>query len=504
MVKFALRMEGISKSFGGVKALSNIDFKLLPGEIHGLLGENGAGKSTLIKVLGGILKPDSGEIFINDKRLEINNVQDARNNGIGIIHQEIVLVPELTVAENIFLGREPLKNGIFKDTIFIENKAREMLNKLGLKLDVNTKVSELTIAQQQLVEIAKAVSFDVNILVMDEPTSSLSGQDVENLFKIMTQLKKRGISIIYISHRFEELFEMTDRITVIRDGNYIDTVKTSESNSSSLVKLMVGRSIENLYMRTTPNIQSEIISVKNLTSEGYFEDVSFSAHKGEIVGFSGLVGAGRSELMLAIFGALKVDSGTIFVNGKKANIKNTSDAINYGIGMVPEDRKFQGLILDAEIKFNMILSNLNNLMSNAIFLSENKISESVNKYFNALNIKAPSSETAVRNLSGGNQQKVVLGKWLSTNPGLLILDEPTRGVDVGARSEIYSIINELSQQGIGIIMVSSDLPEILNMADRTYVMREGRLVKEIAKEDMTQETIMNYATGGDRVDFGHT
>ncbi|WP_058306010.1 sugar ABC transporter ATP-binding protein [Gracilibacillus massiliensis] len=500
MPSTVLEMKSISKSFGGVHALSGINFELKKGEIHALLGENGAGKSTLIKVLGGIHKPNAGQILVDGKPVTIDKVQDAQSLGIGIIHQEIVLVPHLTVAENIFLGREPLTKSGFKDMKKMNEQAQVMVENLGLTIDVRTKVIELSIAQQQLVEITKAVSFDIKILVMDEPTSSLTGEDVQRLFKTMEKLRENDISIIYISHRFEELFSMTDRITVIRDGTYVGTTITKETDTDTLVKMMVGRSIEKLYTKTSVNIEKkEILRVENLSKANFFENISFKVHTGEIVGFSGLVGAGRSEVMQAIFGAHSYDQGKLFIQGEEIKITNCIDAIDNGIAMVPEDRKDQGLVLKNSVGFNLTLANLKNLMNNPLFISESKRKKSIDKYVQDLKVKTASSDALVSSLSGGNQQKVVLAKWLSIQPDLLILDEPTRGVDVGAKAEIYAIINQLANQGIGIILISSDLPEILNMADKVCVMREGKLVKELEEEDITQETIMSYATGGDNI-----
>ncbi|GAB2552928.1 sugar ABC transporter ATP-binding protein [Gracilibacillus alcaliphilus] len=501
MPSTVLEMQAISKSFGGVQALDGLHFELEEREIHALLGENGAGKSTLIKVLGGIHKPDGGKILIDGQEVSIEKVQDAQALGIGIIHQEIVLVPHLSVAENIFLGREPVKKSGFKNMALMNQQAQEMVAQLGLNIDVRKNVSELSIAQQQLVEITKAVSFDIKILVMDEPTSSLTGEDVQNLFHTMERLRDKGISIIYISHRFEELFSMTDRITVIRDGTYVGTKRTRETNTNELVKMMVGRNIENLYTRTKAEVEKrEILRVEGLSKENFFRDIDFTVHAGEIVGFSGLVGAGRSEVMLSIFGAHKYETGKVYLYDQEIHIKSCIDAINHGIAMVPEDRKDQGLVLKNSVGFNLTLANLRNLMKNPLIISEAKRKESIQKYVNDLRVKTASADISVSSLSGGNQQKVVLAKWLSINPSLLILDEPTRGVDVGAKSEIYSIMNQLANQGLGIILISSDLPEILNMSDRVCVMREGELVKTLEeKEDITQETIMNYATGGDNI-----
>lgn len=497
MSSTVLEMRSISKSFGGVQALNGLHFELKKGEIHALLGENGAGKSTLIKVLGGIHKPDQGQILIDGQVVNIEKVQDAQACGIGIIHQEIVLVPHLTVAENIFLGREPLTKFGFKDTAKMNEQAQRMVEELGLNIDVRRKVHELTIAQQQLVEITKAVSFDIKILVMDEPTSSLTEKDVQQLFKTMERLRQNQISIIYISHRFEELFAMTDRITVIRDGTYVGTTITKDTTTDDLVRMMVGRSIEKLYTRTPADIEKrEVLRVENLSKENVFKNVSFKVYAGQIVGFSGLVGAGRSELMQAIFGAHSYDEGKVYLHGKEIQVKSCIDAIDRGIAMVPEDRKDQGLVLKNSVGFNLTLANLKNLMQNRLFISEAKRKKSIDQYVKDLRVKTASADAVVSSLSGGNQQKVVLAKWLSIQPDLLILDEPTRGVDVGAKSEIYAIINRLANEGLGIILVSSDLPEIINMADTVCVMKEGELVKQLQKDEITQETIMSYATGG--------
>jgi ABC-type sugar transport system ATPase subunit len=489
-------MNGVYKSFGKTQALSGIHFELKEGEIHALLGENGAGKSTLIKVLGGIHKPDKGELSINGIIVDIENVQDARNHGIGIIHQEIVLVPYLSVAENIFLGREPKTKLGFKDSKQINTQAQKMVEQLGLNINVNTLVGQLTVAQQQLVEIVKAISFNVKILVMDEPTSSLSDEEVKNLFITMNKLKEKNVSIIYISHRFEELFKMTDRITVIRDGSYVGTKITSQTNANELVAMMVGRELGSFYTRTYSVMEQEVLKVNNLSRENVFEDITFSVRKGEILGFSGLMGAGRSELMQTIFGAFRHDQGEIFLNGERLKVKNCIEAIEKGIAMVPEDRKDQGLVLNNSVGFNLTLSNLKNLMKNKVIISDKKRQEVIDKYIKDLRIKTASPEIEVSSLSGGNQQKVVIAKWLMTHPDLLILDEPTRGVDVGAKAEIYSIINELANEGLAIILISSDLPEIINMCDSVCVMRNGRLVKQLKQSELSQENIMRYATGG--------
>lgn len=490
-----LEMKNISKSFGGTHALNGIDFELELGEVHALLGENGAGKSTLIKVLGGIHQPDSGTILINGTEVKMQNVHAAQAAGIGIIHQEIVLVPYLSVSENIFLGRELTNKFGLKDTNSMNEQARKMVQALGLEIDVTKPVGQLSIAQQQMVEIVKAISFNVRILVMDEPTSSLSDDEVEKLFATIERLKKNNVSIIYISHRMEELFRISDRVTVIRDGTYVGTVTTKDTDVDELVTMMVGRSLQKYYIRNYTMQDKEVLRVENLSKKGVFENISFTVHKGEILGFSGLVGSGRSEIMTAIFGGYGYDSGTVYLNGNKVIFKNTAQAISNGVAMVPEDRKKQGLILINSVGYNITLSSLKYIM-NGLLVSKAKKQRIIEKYIAELNVKAASQSIAVSSLSGGNQQKVVLAKWLATKPQLLILDEPTRGVDVGAKSEIYAIMNRLANEGMAIILVSSELPEIINMCDNVCVLREGRIVGRLSKGELDQENIMKYATGG--------
>ena len=491
-----LEMTGIKKSFSGIYALNGIDFSLERGEVHALLGENGAGKSTLIKVLGGIHQPDCGSIRIDGREVRVRNVAEARENGIGIIHQEIVLVPYLTVAQNLFLGREIIKHGVV-DMAETNRRAEEMISSLGVHIQTDTMVEDLTIAQQQMVEIVKAVSFDGRIIVMDEATSSLSNEEVEQLFEIIARLKEKKVSIIYISHRMEELFRISDRVTIIRDGTYVGTRETSKTTANELVAMMVGRDLESFYARDFNDLSGAdtALEVKNLTSEGTFENISFHVRKGEILGFAGLVGAGRSEIMECIFGARPYQSGEIILNGKTVSFKNPMQAIQAGIALVPEDRKKQGLVLGNSVAFNLTLASLRFYM-NGIAISEKKRKAVIDSYFEKLRIKAASSKIEAGSLSGGNQQKVVLGKWLATKPDVLILDEPTRGVDVNAKFELYSVINELAKNGIAIIMVSSELPEIINMCDNVCVIREGKLTGVLAKDDLSQEEIMKYAAGG--------
>lgn len=496
MGQTVLEMTGIKKSFSGIYALSGINFSLELGEVHALLGENGAGKSTLIKVLGGIYQPDCGTIKINGKEVKINNVLHARANGIGIIHQEIVLVPYLTVAQNLFLGREITQNGKInmEETL---RRAQDMIAALGVNIQADELVENLTIAQQQMVEIVRAVSFNGKIIVMDEPTSSLSNEEVEQLFEIIENLKKKEVSIIYISHRMEEIFRISDRVTVIRDGSYVGTKNTSDTNPNELVAMMVGRDLQNFYVRDYNDLSNAPVAmeVKNLSSKGAFEDISFKVRKGEILGFAGLVGAGRSETMESVFGARPFQSGEIILNGEKRHFKNPMEALKAGLAFVPEDRKKQGLILGNTVAFNLTLSSLHYYMS-GISISEKKRHVVIDEFFKKLKIKAASPDIEAGSLSGGNQQKVVLGKWLATRPDVLILDEPTRGVDVNAKYEIYRTINELAKDGIAIIMVSSELPEIINMCDNVCVMRSGRLVGKLCREELGQEAIMKYAAGG--------
>ncbi|MFV0528012.1 MAG: sugar ABC transporter ATP-binding protein [Lachnospiraceae bacterium] len=497
MGQIVLQMTDIKKSFSGIYALSGIDFSLELGEVHALLGENGAGKSTLIKVLGGIYQPDSGKIEINGKEVHIHGVPEAREQGIGIIHQEIVLVPYLTVAQNLFLGREAVTKVGTVDFEGMNRRAQQMIASLGVAIRADSLVADLTIAQQQMVEIVKAVSFNGKIIVMDEPTSSLSNEEVEQLFEIIERLKEQKVSIIYISHRMEELFRISDRVTVIRDGAYVGQKNTAETTPAELVSMMVGRDLESFYARDYHDLTKAetALEVRKLGRQGVFSDVSFKLRKGEILGFAGLVGAGRSEIMESIFGATTFDSGEVYLYGQPVRFKNPMQAIKAGVAMVPEDRKKQGLVLCNSVGFNMILSSLHFYMS-GLAISKKKSKKVIDQYTKRLRLKAASTEIEVESLSGGNQQKVVLGKWLATKPDVLILDEPTRGVDVNAKFEIYSVINELANEGIAIIMISSELPEIINMCDNVCIIREGKLVGNLTRDELNQEEIMKYAAGG--------
>ncbi|MDO4522449.1 MAG: sugar ABC transporter ATP-binding protein [Eubacteriales bacterium] len=486
-----LQMKNIHKSFPGVKALQAVDFELRAGEVHALLGENGAGKSTLIKVLGGIYIAEEGEIFIDGKKVEINNVNDSHENGVAIIHQELVLVPHMTVAENIWLGREP--GGKFVNFDKMERDTQELLDAYGLDFKADTLVGKLTIAQQQMVEIIKAISYDSRILVMDEPTSSISDKEVSFLFETMRTLTAKGVGIIYISHKMSELEQICDRVTVMRDGTYVGTEVVAETNKDALIAMMVGRELTNYYTRDFLNEKTEtVLKCENIADGKMAKGASFEVHKGEIVGFAGLVGAGRSETMKAVFGLSQGSTGTVYLDGKEIHIKSPVDSMKYGIALVPEDRKLEGLYKVQSVRFNSTIEVLKDFI-HGIFVNAGKEEEITQKYIDMMATKTPSQEQQIGNLSGGNQQKVMIGRWLATSPKVLILDEPTRGVDVGAKAEIYSIMNELAKSGMSIIMISSEMPEILNMSDRIYVMCDGRVTGCFSHEEVTQEKIMSLA-----------
>lgn len=490
--KYLLEMKGINKSFPGVKALSNVELHLKAGEVHALLGENGAGKSTLIKVLGGIYEAEEGDIYIEGKKVEMNGVLEARNAGVSIVHQELVLVPYMTVAENIFLGREPGSRFNVDHAKMVED-AQELLDAYDMNIDASMLVERLTIAQQQMVEIVKAISFNSKILVMDEPTSSLSDKEVGFLFETMRTLVKKGVGIIYISHKMSELEEICDRVTVMRDGQTVGTRVVKETGKDELVALMVGRELQNYYVRDYHKSGEVIFKCENISDGNMAQNVSFEIHKGEIVGFAGLVGAGRSEAMKVIFGLSKKEAGQIFVENEKVEIKTPIDAMKYGIALVPENRKEEGLYKVQSVRYNSTIEVLGEFI-NRLSVNQEKEIEITQKFIDMMSTKTPSQEQEIGNLSGGNQQKVMIGRWLATNPKLLILDEPTRGVDVGAKAEIYTIMNDLAKQGVSIIMISSELPEILNMSDRIYVMSHGEVTGCLEHSEATQEKIMQLAT----------
>ena len=486
-----MEMKGIHKRFPGVLALNNVNLTVKAGEVHALLGENGAGKSTLIKVLGGIYIAEEGEIFIEGKKVTIDGVKAAQANGIAIIHQELVLVPHMTVAENIFLGREPMSGG-FVDHKKMTDDAQQLLDENRMNIKADALINTLTIAQQQMVEIVKAISFNSKILVMDEPTSSISDKEVEFLFKTMRRLTSQGVGIIYISHKMSELEQICDRVTVMRDGEYVGTKVVKETNKDELIAMMVGRELTNYYTRDFQTPGDVILKCEHISDGKMAKDASFEVRKGEIVGFAGLVGAGRSEVMKCIFGLTKNYKGEIEIEGQKATIRNPIEAMKYGIALVPENRKAEGLYKVQSVRYNSTIEVLGDFIK-GIFVNADKEEEITQKYIDMLSTKTPTQEQLIGNLSGGNQQKVIIGRWLATNPKILILDEPTRGVDVGAKSEIYAIMNELVKQGMSIIMISSELPEIINMSDRVYVMNEGNITGCLDRTEVSQEAIMQLA-----------
>lgn len=488
-----LKMTNISKSFGSNKVLDGIEIEVDRGEVVALLGENGAGKSTLIKILGGIYHADTGSVYIDGVEKNIQTAADAGKEGIRIIHQEIVLVPDRTIAANVFLGREIKKHGLI-DYKSMKEETQKVLDELKIPLDADDYVRDLTLGMQQLVEIVKAVSAEAKIVVMDEPTSSLSQAETETLFSIIERLKAKGVGIIYISHRLDELFRITDRILVIRDGISVGNVETKTAVREKLVNMMVGRELTSYYTKSNRKIGEVALEVKNLcNSEQGIQNVNFQVRYGEVVGFAGLVGAKRTETMKTIFGVMKKTSGEIYLEGKPLSIKSPRDAINNGIIYASEDRKKEGLVLINDIEFNMGLANLGEYVK---FGRVNKKAweKMIENYVEKFSIKITSAHQMAGDLSGGNQQKVVLSKWLACDPKVIILDEPTRGIDVGSKAEIYEIIDELAGRGCAVIIVSSELPEIINMCNRCYIMCEGRMTGELHENEFSQEAIMTMAT----------
>jgi ribose transport system ATP-binding protein len=490
--KLALKLENITKSYPGVVALNHVTLELVEGEIHALVGENGAGKSTLIKTCAGAEIPDSGKIIVEGNEFSAMTPKFAENCGIEVIYQEFNLVEELSVAENIFLGSE-IKKGFIIDKKAMVESSRKLLQELNISIDPNALIKDLTVGYQQMVEIAKAFSKNAKILIMDEPSAPLTNAEVERMFELVDKLKAKGVSIIYISHRLEEIFRLSDRITVLRDGKEIKTMDTSSTNIDELVKLMVGRELEETFPSRKNTIREEtLLEANNLCGNG-LRDVSFVLKRGEILGFAGLIGAGRTELAELIFGAKKKTSGQIFFKGKEISPQSPKDAINYGIALVPEDRKRQGAVLPMAIRENISMASLEKL-SRFFMIHKDEEKLIANTFKDSLQIKTPSMEQAVNNLSGGNQQKVVLAKWLATNPDLIILDEPTRGIDVGAKHEIYKIMNDLVESGKTIIMISSEMPELMGMTDRIIVLAEGKMTGEVMRNEFDQELIMSYAS----------
>ncbi|WP_421826737.1 sugar ABC transporter ATP-binding protein [Larkinella sp.] len=490
---YILTVRGLTKTFSGVKALNQVQLNLRKGEVHALMGENGAGKSTFMKILIGLHTPDSGEIIFEGNALKDSNVNEILKKGISMIHQEILIVPELTVAQNIFLGRES-NRGFFSwiDEKKLNQKAGILLEQMGVTISPTTPMKYLSVAEMQMVEIAKAISNDAKVIIMDEPTSALSDKEVATLFGIIRDLKKKGVAIIYISHKMDEIFDIADTITVLRDGKYIDTKPAAELDTPALIKLMVGREIDSLFPDSATQKGTEILSVKNLSRAGKFSDITFAVHAGEVLGIAGLMGAGRTEIARAIFGLDPVDSGELYLKGKQLIIKTPQDAIRSGIGYVSEDRKKLGFIPGMSVKHNMTLASLPN-HAKGLFIQDKSETATAAQMIADLRIKTAGADQKVTFLSGGNQQKVVIGKVLLASPDLVILDEPTRGIDVGAKFEIYKLINRLVSDGIAVIMISSELPEILGLSDRILVLSKGKQTALLTKAEATQETIMQYA-----------
>ena len=494
MAETILKMQGIHKYFSGVHALKGVDFELKAGEVHALMGENGAGKSTLIKVLCGIHKNDGGTIEYFGKQVSFANIAESQAAGISVIHQELNMMNHLTVAQNMFIGRE-FKKGGFIDDKKMEQEAQKMFERIGVKIDPGCKLGDLTVGKRQMVEIAKAVSRDCKLLVLDEPTAALTLPEVEELFKIMRDLQTKGIGMIYISHRMDEINRISDRVTVMRDGEYVGTVNTAEVTKDDIVKMMVGRVImgEQKAASNVPADAPVVLEVKHLNAGKEVKDVSFTLRKGEILGFAGLMGAGRTEVARALYGADPHQSGEVYLNGKKVKIKTPNQAVNNGICYLSEDRKRYGLMLDKSVTENTVIASVDDFITAGI-INDSKMRTSSADFNEKLRTKTPSMEQLLKNLSGGNQQKVIIARWLMKNADVFIFDEPTRGIDVGAKSEIYRLMEELVEQGKSIIMISSELPEVLRMSDRVLVMCEGRKTGELDIAEATQENIMQLAT----------
>jgi ribose transport system ATP-binding protein len=491
-----ITVEGVSKTFPGVRALSDVRFELAPGEVHALMGENGAGKSTLMKILAGVYEKDAGTIVYNGREVHFTNPRDAQAAGIGIIHQELQLMNHLTVAQNIFIGREPKRAfRLLLDEDKLNRQAAALLEHMGLKIDPRTNVGGLTVAKQQMVEIAKALSYNSRVLIMDEPTAALNNAEIAELFKMIRELTARGVGVVYISHKIDELKQISDRVTVLRDGEYVGTVPTATTSIDTIISMMVGRTLADVSRDGERQYSDDLaLEVRNLNCAPLVKNVSFSLRRGEILGFAGLMGAGRTEVARAVFGADKVQSGEIVVKGRKVAIRTPTDAVASGIGYLSEDRKRFGLAVGMDVAANTVMANLGKYLSLRFFLRKGEIAEDVEKFVKLLGIRTPSIAQEVGLLSGGNQQKVVVAKWLDRDCDILFFDEPTRGIDVGAKAEIHRLLKRLADQGKSIVMISSELPEILRMSDRIIVMCEGRITGELTPEEATQERIMQLAT----------
>ena len=494
MGEVILQMKDIDKSFPGVHALDHVSLEVKRGEVHALMGENGAGKSTLMKVLTGIYKKDSGTITYKGKEVEFHNTREAQDNGVVIVHQELNMVGDLTVAQNIFIGREPRKGFRIDDKKMIED-SKALFDRLHIEIDPTEKMSELTVGKQQMCEIAKAISHNAELIIFDEPSAALTEKEIEDLFVIIRDLREHGLGIIYISHRMDEIKVITDRVTVMRDGGYVGTLITEECTKEDIINMMVGRVIYEKPKEKShvPDDAPVVLKVEHLNAGKMVQDVSFELRKGEILGFSGLMGAGRTETARAIFGADAKQSGDIYINGEKVEINSPEDAVKHGIGYLSEDRRRFGIVVGKSIIENSTMATLEDYMS-GVFINKKKEKEITERYIKELDTKTPSSDQLVVNLSGGNQQKVVIAKWLVRNSDILIFDEPTRGIDVGAKNEIYKLMNKLASEGKSIIMISSEMTEILRMSDRIVVMCEGKKTGEVKIEEATQELIMDKAT----------
>ncbi|HRX59136.1 MAG TPA: sugar ABC transporter ATP-binding protein [Eubacteriales bacterium] len=487
-----LDIQHITKTFPGVRALNDVSFQVKRGSVHALVGENGAGKSTLINVLTGVYHPDGGRYFFKGKEAHVTMPLEAQMLGISVVHQELKLSETLSVAENIFLGRPFLNKARLVDWRKLRAEASELLDSLNIRLNVDTEVAHLSVAQKQIVEICKALSFNAEMIIMDEPSATLTDKELDSLFHIIDILKERGVTIVYISHRMEEIFRIADTVTVLRDGGHVGTMPVADVNREKLISMMVGRTLGEEYPKLKAEIGEIALEVRNLSAKKLLHDISFNVRHGEIVGISGLVGAGRTETARAVFGADKRATGEIFIDGEPVKINSVIDAVRNKIALVPEDRKKQGLVLIHSIKHNVSLVNLKNVCKRGL-LNDELERRMAEKFIEVLNIVTPSGEKEVRLLSGGNQQKVVLAKWLAVDSKIIILDEPTRGVDVGAKAEIYKLMCRLAQDGKAVVMISSDLPELIGVCDRIYVMREGTISGELEREDFSQERILSHA-----------
>lgn len=490
-----LRMENIRKEFPGVTALDNVDFTLNKGEVHALLGENGAGKSTLMKILIGLYTPTSGKIWYNGEYIENKSVNEALDRNISMIHQELNPIQERSVMENIWLGREPKNRLGLIDHKKMFSMTKELLDRIHLKVNPKELVKRLTVAKIQMIEIAKAVSYDAKLIVMDEPTSSLTEGEVVELFELIRVLKAQEVGIIYISHKLDEIFEICDRVTIFRDGQFVADKKIEELDTQQMINLMVGRELNELFPKVETQIGETRLVVKNISDGENFRNISFDAHEGEIIGFAGLVGAGRTEVMEALFGISNIVEGSVRVKGKQLSLKDSSVAIENGLAFLTEDRRKTGIFPMLSVGYNIVSSSIEQYENKLGLLNPAKIRDDSQAYIDSFKIKTPSQETAIANLSGGNQQKALIAKWLLTNPDILILDEPTRGIDVGAKAEIYRTISKMAYTGKTILMVSSEMPEIIGMSDRIVVMHEGRITGILENKNLTQELVLEYATG---------